>query len=238
MKAVRIAAFVALLAGVVSFVGVGRPEGAGGKAAASSSSGRTITVTGSGSVSTVPDRALFSFGVTSTGTTATQALNANATEMGRVIAAIKASRVTPADIQTQSVSLNPRYTPNGDAIIGYVASNTVSATLRVLDKAGAVVDAAVAAGANQVFGPSLTRSDQTALYQQALRAAVANARGKALAIAKASKVRLGQVKSVVEGGGGPVPVPVAGRAEAPSTTPIEPGTQLVQATVTVDFSVS
>jgi len=236
MKLVRIAA-VALAAGaLVALAGVGRPEKARGEA--SSPARRSITVTGTGSVTTVPDRAEFSFGVTTQGRTATQALNANAGEMRRVISALVAAGIPRADIQTLYVTLSPRYSSDGDEILGYTASNTVSARLRDLDKAGAVIDAAVAAGANQVYGPALTRSDMRALYRTALRAAVADAREKAEAIAAASHARLGPARTVVEGTAAPPPIlaePAKGRLEV---TPIEPGTQRIEATVTVEFTVS
>ena len=54
-----------------------------------------------------------------------------------------------------------------------------------------MIDAAVDAGANQVSGPNLVRSDPTALYRAALRVAIANARGKAQTIARASGLRSG-----------------------------------------------
>jgi len=54
---------------------------------------------------------------------------------------------------------------NGNELVGYKASNTVTATIRKLGDAGDVVDAAVGAGANQVSGPNLLASDQDAAYR-------------------------------------------------------------------------
>jgi uncharacterized protein YggE len=209
-----------------------------GSAATSASGGRTITVTGSGSVTVVPNRALFSFGVTTQGRTAAGALAENAGEMRKVIAALKDAGIAAADIQTASVSLSPRYSQDGETILGYTASNTVSATSKDINKAGSTVDAAVAAGANQVSGPSLTRADSSALYRRALKAAVADARTKAATIAAASRARLGAVRSVVEGSSAPTPIPLAKTAGPVEATPIQPGTQEVDATVTVEFAIS
>ena len=100
-----------------------------------------------------------------------------------------------------------------------------------------MIDVAVDAGANQVSGPNLSRSDQTALYRQALRVAIANAKGKAQTIARASGLTLRRITDVGESGG-PTPLADAAKAGIASPTPIEPGTQLVEATVTVTFSVS
>ena len=100
-----------------------------------------------------------------------------------------------------------------------------------------MIDAAVDAGANQVYGPNLVRSDQQALYRAAMRAAISNARVKAAAIAKAAGLTLRRITDVVESGG-PAPLPVDAKTALPATgTPIEPGTQLVQATLTVTFGV-
>jgi uncharacterized protein len=232
----RLLVVVGLLAAVVVFAGIGAPEGARSDTSPAS---KTISVTGSGTVTTVPNRASFSFGVVSNAKTATAALAANANDMRNVIAAIVAAGVAREDIQTQGVSLSERTTDNGDTIIGYTASNSVSATVRDLNKAGRIVDAAVAAGANQVFGPSLTRSDTSSLYRSALRGAVADARAKAAAIAAAGHVHIRGIRSVVEeSSSAPVPLPAAARGAVTPSTPIEPGTQMVQATVTVEFLIS
>ena len=118
---------------------------------------------------------------------------------------------------------------------GFVASNVVSATVDV-GRAGAVIDAAVGAGANQVSGPTMSVADADKLYRQALKAAVADARLSAETIAAASGRSLGKVTSVVEGGGG-VPVPMFEKAAASDAgTPVEAGTQLTTASVTVTFA--
>lgn len=195
-----------------------------------------ITVQGTASVPAVPDRAELSFGVESQGETARAALAANAAEMRKVIAAVKAAGGT--GVRTQSVSLSPRYDERNQPQ-GFVATNTVSATIKELARAGALIDAAVGAGANQVYGPSLSTGDQSDLYRKALQAAVANARANAQALASASGLALGRVTAVVEGGGSvPQPYLVAQKEMDAGSTPIEPGTQQVTATVTVTFAAS
>lgn len=195
-----------------------------------------ITVQGNASVDTIPDRAVFLFGVESQAESARAALAANAAEMRRVLAALRAAGAT--ELQTQSVSVSPRY---GDQMVvqGYVAQNSVSATIRQLGRAGAVIDAAVAADANQVYGPSLVRGDEAELYRRALRAAVDDARASAQALAAAANVSLGRITAVVESGGAPQPFfGAADKAMAAESTPVEPGTQQVTATVTVTFSIT
>ncbi len=209
---------------------------AGDAPAAADATSGGITVQGTASVSAVPDRAQLSVGVESQGATAKAALAANAAEMRGVLAALRSAGAT--DLKTQSVSLNSRYAEGG-AVQGFTAQNSVSATVREVGRAGAVIDAAIAAGANQVYGPSLTHSNPAALYRQALRAAVAEARLSAQALAAASNLTLGAVTAVVEGGSAPMPLAMASRAaDEAGSTPIEPGQQEVNASVAVTFAAS
>lgn len=236
MKLVRLAAAAAAVGLVVAFAGVGRPDGARGDTAPTRST-HAITVGGTGSVRAVPNRAQFSFGVTTQGTTAAQALDSNAGLARRVVAALKAEGVASDDLQTESVFVGPRYSDDGSTIVGYTATNSVSAMSRDLARAGALIDAAVAAGANQVSGPLLTRSDQTELYRTALREAVADARSKAEAIAAAGGLQLGEIRSVIEGSSAPPPEPLARDATLDAeATPIEPGAQTIDAVVTLEFA--
>ncbi|HEX3453367.1 MAG TPA: SIMPL domain-containing protein, partial [Gaiellaceae bacterium] len=187
MKLLRLALLCAAIAAVVAFVGVGLPA-RGGSAV---DPARTITVSGTGTVSAVPTQAGFDFGVSTRAKTAQQALADDSAQMRKLIAALEAAGVPAASLQTSSVSLEPVTSGDDSAIVGYSASNTVSATVAQLSKAGAVVDAAVAAGANQVDGPNLTVADQRAQYDQALKAAVADARAKAQVLAAAGGLQVG-----------------------------------------------
>jgi uncharacterized protein YggE len=199
-----------------------------------SPSGGGITVNGVGAAATTPDRAAFSFGVTTQAATATAALARNSDAIAKVIAALRSHGIPEADIQTQAVSLNPRTSDNGE-IVGYTASNSVSAQSAVT-KAGETIDAAAGAGATDISGPAFTASDEASLYRQALRAAVADAKAKAQALASAAGVSLGGVTSVVEGSS--APIPFVDKAAAPTTTPVEPGTQRITANVTVTFALA
>jgi uncharacterized protein len=207
--------------------------GAASSAAAESAGG--ITVQGTASVASIPDRAELSFGVESQGATARAALAANAAEMRKVIAAVKAAG--GQNVKTQTVALSPRYNERNE-VQSFVAVNTVSSTTTVA-RAGALIDAAVDAGANQVYGPSLTVSDRTDQYRQALRAAVANARASAQALAAAGNLSLGRITAIVESGVAPMPKAfgAADRAMVEST-PIEAGSDETVATVTVTFAIS
>jgi uncharacterized protein len=197
---------------------------------------KTITVTGDGSVTTVPDQAGFDFTVDTRASTAKAALAQNADAAAAVAAAVKNAGVAPADIQTSEVSLSPQTNQAGTDVIGYAASNTISVTSTIA-LAGSIVDAAVGAGADGVSGPSLSVSDQDAQYQDALKKAVANAHGKAQALADAGGLGLGGVQTIVEGAS-QVPLPFAQKAGVAAGVPIEPGTQTIDATVTVTYNAS
>ena len=231
MRPARIAAVAALLLAAVALAGVARPDAA--RSAEDAPAG--ITVTGTGTVTAVPDRATFWFGVQTEGRTASQALAANTSAMRRVVDALRDAGIAAADLQTQGVSVGTRMTETGETA-GYTATNSVSARIRDLGRVGAVIDAAVAAGANQVNGPELTRSNAAELYRNALRRAYADARAKAQVLAETTGVSLGAVVNVVEAGG--VPVPLGAGRQADAETTVLPGTQEIQASATVTFAVS
>lgn len=195
---------------------------------------RTITVSGHGAETTVPDRASFSFTVESRAQTATGAVARTSDVVAAVVKAVEDAGVASADVRTSELSLAPQTTQDGTSIVGYIASSTISVDTSIA-RAGPVVDAAVRAGADGVSGPGLSRSDDDALYRDALRRAVADANDNASAIAAAAGLTLGPVQSIVEGGS-QLPVPLAAKADF--GTAIEPGTQTVEATVTVTYAVS
>jgi uncharacterized protein YggE len=229
MKTIRIALAAALILAAAALAGVGRPETAG----ADTDSSGGITVTGTGPVSSVPDEAEFSLGVSTTGTTARSTLASNTQQMQRVIDALRAAGVARADIKTQDVSVGRDYDDDG----GYTARNSVSVTIHDLDRAGAVLDAASRAGANEVYGPSLTRANRSGLETKALKAAFADARDRAEALAEAAGVSLGKVAAITEqpqSGGEYMPM----LAKRDAAAPIEPGREQIAASVTVTFAIS
>ena len=233
MKIARIVTLAALVLGAAALAGVGRPDGAHGKA---SPSGQTITVTATGTIERVPDRAQLGFAVVTRADTAKQALAANSAETRRMVDALERAGIDGKSIQTQDVTLDPHFTENGSRIDGYTARNSVAVSSPI-GRAGSVVDAAVAARANELSGPALSVSDRDRLYRDALKDAVRDARAKATAIAQAAGVQVGAVTNVVENGG--VPQPYAYQAaRLAESAPIEPGTQKIEAEVTVTFAIA
>ena len=204
-------------------------------------SGNGITVLGTGTADVVPDVADWSFGVRSRAASASDALSANASTMRAVLDALAGAGISKDDVQTTEVSLYPETADDGRTVTGYSASSTVTATVRKLAEAGKVVDAAVRAGANDVYGPNLHPSDTDEAYGDAVDKAFDDARAHAEAIAAKAGVSLGAPIAIVEGGGY-VPGPVMGydrvAGAAAEVAPVEPGTQQVAASLTVTFAIA
>lgn len=221
-------ATLAVLA-VAAFAGIARPDAARGELATSD----TVTTTGHGVAAAVPDEATISAGVHTQAGSAADALAQNAKLMNAVVAALK--RAGGADLQTEQVSLSPQQDAQGQ-VTAYTADDSVSAKATIAD-AGSLIDAAVGAGANTVGGPTLDVSGRDALYRDALKKAVADARAKAEALAEAGGFGVGQVSSVTEQSAD-APVPMFQAAVAKSDAPpVEPGTQDVAADVSVTFRI-
>jgi hypothetical protein len=202
---------------------------------ATPSIGTTITVTGNGTVDATPDRASFDFGVQTRAATAAGALSKNAEQARAIIDALKKAGVADSAIQTTEVTLWPQTSSNGTRTTGYQASNSVQVAA-ALDKSGALVDAAVGAGASNVDGPNLDTADKSSLYDQALEQALGVAKGKAQAITNAAGLTLRTVLRVHEDGSA-VPLPVfAETRPVAASVPIEAGTQQIQASVTVTYA--
>jgi len=234
MRFAQLAAVAALVVAVAVLAGVGRPGAAHGSNAPS---GRVITVTGTGNASAVPNEASFSFGVQTDGATAREAQAANAERMSRVIEALRGLGIAKGNLQTTDVSVSPKWSNDG-SVNGYTAHNSVQVQVHRVGRSGHVVDVAVGAGATETSGPTFSRADREQLYESALRNAVAQARSKAEALAAEANVQLGAVVRVEEQSAQPQVIGAYATALRDAATPVEPGTQKTQATVTVTFALS
>jgi hypothetical protein len=230
MKLVAVAALLLAAAALVGFGHLGSAHGS------APPQGGRLTVTGSGTVRSVPDRAELTFGVESTGATARVATAANAARAQAVVEALRRAGISKGDLQTQDVSVGRNWDDEGHPA-GFQAHTSVLVTVRGVARAGTIVDTAVAAGATETSGPSFDRSDRDALYRQALASAFGAARAKAEALAAGSGAGLGAAVRIEEAQDEPV-VPMYARALAAKdvSTPVEPGTQEIQASVTVTFA--
>lgn len=204
---------------------------------------RTITVTGRGRVSVAPDTAEVRLGVVATRPTVADARQAAAGISTRVLAALRAADVDPADIQTESLAVQPEYEyePSGPRLKGQQVAHRYAITVRDLSALGAVIDDALAAGASTLDGVAFRHREPMELERQARIAAMADARSRAELLATEGGVALGAVLSIAEGDGGapPRPLPMAKLAMAEAApTPVEAGSVEVEAAVTVVFAIA
>lgn len=203
--------------------------------------GTLLDVQAEGKVRREPDQAQLSAGVVAQAATAAAAMQQQAAQMQRVLAALDRAGIARADVQTTRVSLQPqyRYADNQPpAITGYQAASSVSVCFRDISRSGAALDALVAAGANQIDGPTLGFSDPEAVLDEARRNAVARARARAELYAKAAGLRVVRIMSISEGAPASPPLPVAyglARVQAKADTEIRAGESEVGATLSVRF---
>ena len=202
----------------------------------------SLTVTGMATVETTPDLATLSLGVTTNGATAGAAMAANSDALAAVIARLKATGVEDGDIQTTNLSLNPNWVTNAagtaSEIKGYIATNMVSVRIRALDKTGAVLDAAIADGANAMNGLYFGLQDPRPSEDQARKLAVADAVARATLLSEAAGTKLGPILSINEGSmAQPMPAPMYRMTDATSAVPVEAGALGISAFVTIVFKI-
>jgi len=200
---------------------------------------RLVTVTGEAAVAIAPDAAVIRIGVGSQEKTEREASDANARQMTAVLAAIKDSGIAERDIQTSRLSLQPQYDPNksGTArLTGFQATNQVTVKIRDIEKLAAVLDRAIAAGANEMSGIEFVVSEQSKMLDQARDDAIADAHRKAELYAKAAGAKLGKVVSISEEGPAPQPRPM--QALRAGAVPISPGEQTLRAIVSVSYELA
>jgi uncharacterized protein YggE len=203
-----------------------------------------IVVTGSGTTKASPDVAYVALGVVSSGRRAQEASQANAAAADKIMAALRKAGVAEKDIQTANYSVQPVYRNNdfSKGIDSYQVSNVVRAAVRKLDSVGAVIDAGLDAGANNVQGVSFGLENRDAAEERALTAAVHEARRKADTMAKAAGVRVTRVLEISTAyEPRPIPMMAGGfrgeMAAARVATPVAAGELDVTADVTMTFSI-
>ncbi|WP_375402327.1 SIMPL domain-containing protein [uncultured Sphingomonas sp.] len=208
-------------------------------------SGAVLDVVAEGRTTRVPDLATIRAGVVTTAPTAAAAMRDNADRMTRVLMGLGRAGVAARDMQTAQVGLQPqyRYAENQPPVVtGYQATNTVAVRFRDIGRSGAVLDALVGEGANQIDGPTLSLERPDAALDEARIDAIRHARARADLYARAAGLRVARMISIAEGAtqpGGPPPVVMAMSARAVdggrAKTDMMAGETDVVATVTVRF---
>jgi uncharacterized protein YggE len=227
---------------------VGSPQaGAQARRQSSDSTGtkdpRTINVVGTGQVRGTPDVLDLTIGVSTRSKSAGEALGRNSDLTNKVVGVLKDAGVDAKDIQTSNLSISPVYDDQGENVIAYGVTNTVDVTIRDLDKAGEIVDAAAKVAGDEIVvnGLSFSFDDNSELVAQARTEAVKRAKAQAEQLAKAAGVELGDVLTITEAGVPDGPVIAAAPREAGSadaSTPIEPGSQSLSVQVSITYEIA
>ena len=205
-----------------------------------------IVTTGMGEARIAPDRAVVMIGVQSRATTAAAAATENARKLRAVRDTLVAMGIAAEQLATMNYSVHPEQVFDREGqrprITGYVVQNMLRVEVRQMDRAGAVLDAALARGANQIHSFDFYASNTDQARRSALNDAVSKARADAEVAARAAGGSLGALQELIVGGaGGPIPRSnamrmrgdVAMEAAAAAPTPVEPGQEVVRTYVTV-----
>ncbi|MCS7219705.1 MAG: SIMPL domain-containing protein [Anaerolineae bacterium] len=212
---------------------------------------RTITVIGQGRVHVRPDIAQAQIGVEVFAPTVKEATAKNREQMTAVLAALRKAGIADRDIQTSNYSIFFEREPGipmpatAEGIPGelqgrYRVSNMVQVTIRDLDAVASVLDAAIEAGANNIWGVNFSLEDSSAAESEARAKAMANARAKATELAELAGLKLGEVVSISESISSPYPVMAFAAMErigVGGSGPISPGELDFQASLQVVFEV-
>ncbi len=204
----------------------------------------TVSVTGTGRVTLVPDRFTFNVGVQTNAPTVDAAVNENNERVARVVAALKAAGAKPEEIQTSGFSIYPQqdYSQGQPPrLLGYQVNNSVTVRKKEVASASKLLQVAIGAGVNTASGLNFEVSDSTRGREQGLKAAFDDARAKAALLAQAAGRMLGRAMNITEGAEAtPAPRPMQrgvmmAKAEAVSEVPVESGSQELSFTVSVVF---
>jgi hypothetical protein len=196
----------------------------------------SIQATGTANLNVPPDMATLNVGVITQAATADAAAMQNAQDADAMIKALQSVLASNGTIETVYYSLDPRYNNavnQPPILVGYTANNTVQVKTNNIAIVGKLIDAATAAHANSVSGPSFGLQDSEPTRQKALTAAGKQALAHAAAIAAGLGAKTGAVVSAQEGSAVTPIFAASAAGGAATSTPIQNGTVMVSATVTV-----
>ncbi len=202
---------------------------------------RTINVHGTGIVTATPDKVIVTLGVETRSTTAAKALEENSAKAAELSKLLKGNGVAEKDLQTSNLSINPEYDPTGKRIQRYIVNNSVTATLRDIDGAGALINAAatVAGDAIRVNSLQFGVSEVGPAKDKARVAAVEDARKQAEQLAGAAGVKLGKLR-VIQSSSSTMNPPIAfdlAERSVAQPVPLAPGSQEISVEVDLAFDI-
>lgn len=233
---------IAMALALVSILSVGALGIAPAQAA---DNGRYVTVTGTGTVSVVPDAVRFYPSVTALAAKSSEALATASRTATAVRSALRAGGIATKDIKSSNLSVYPEYNytqDKGSVIVGYRATQSFTVVIRKAENAGQIVEAVVNAGNEnvQVNGivPFVTKG--SASMEEARAAAVADARSRAASYAKLLGTSLGKVVFLQENSAPSYSFPMLGMAKAEDgpTPQIDLGEEELSISITVRWNLN
>jgi uncharacterized protein len=203
----------------------------------------TISVTGTGKSTVIPDRFSFTVGVQTQALSVDDAVNQNNEKIAAVISALKKAGAADTEVRTSSFYIMPMQDyqqGRPPRITGYQVTNSVTVTKDNPSVVGRLLQVAVGAGVNQASGIQFSVSDPAKGRDQGLQRAFADARSKATVLAQAAGRSIGRALTISEGSAPVPPRPMfaagmVAKAEAVSAVPVEEGSQENSYTVSVVF---
>lgn len=207
---------------------------------------RTLSVSGSGTVSLTPDIAYIYIGVHTDDVDLAAAVSKNNTQTQALVDALKNAGIDSKDIQTSNFSVYTNANQSYDKLTGqqtgsgtyYSVDNTVYVTVRDLTKLGSLLNTAVSSGANNINSITFDVADKTAAMAEARQKAMQNASNLAAELAKTAGVKVGEIQSITYSDNSPMPYygMGGGGASAPNASvPIQPGQTQISVTVNVTY---
>lgn len=231
------------LASAAAILAIGASLSACDSAPPVQTNARQVTVVGAGEVRGTPDTVTADVGIEVVAPDAAAAMSQTNERQRAVIDALTGEGIDTKDIATSAVTLQPQYGENS-AITGYRAGNSVTVTIRQLDKAPRALSAIVSAGGNaaRINGITFTIDDDSKLVADARARAFDDAKRRALQYAELSGMSLGRVISISEAPGS-APPQFKTTAPAPpgamaADVPLQPGEQTVSFSVTAVWELS
>lgn len=201
-----------------------------------------IHVSGRGEVEVVPDMARFSLEINRQGQDAVALKKEMDTIMARVLKLTDKLKISRKDVTAASVRIHPNrvYNDGKQSIDGVIASRSIQIVLRDLDLFGSLMNRSLELGINNIGNVQLDSSKRVELQEQALDAAIDDAKAQAARVARGFGVELGAVKNVNLSGQHIVQPQrgVAMRMESADAGSFSPGEMTVHREVQASFSIA
>jgi uncharacterized protein YggE len=219
----------------------------------------TISLSGHGEISAVPDIANVNFTIRQEAKTVKEAQDKVAQIEKKTLDLLKTNNIADKDIKTQSVSFNPKYdyvyttstipctayncpSPGKSVITGYEAYESIAIKIRNTDDAGKIIQGLGTIGVTELNGPNFAVDNEEGLKAQARKLAINDAKIKAKELAKDLDIHLGEITSFSESGNYPMPmydkaVMGAGVVSSASPAVLPTGENLITSDVTITYKI-